>query len=287
MFLSNEWEDYELIDAGGGEKVERWGEYILRRPDPQAIWPAEKQTKIWENIHAHYHRSSKGGGEWQYKKKIPKTWTIKYKELNFIIEPTSFKHTGLFPEQAVNWEWLIKKIQTSNRKIKVLNLFAYTGGASVACSFAGADVCHVDASKGMVLRAKENIHKSNLQDNIVRFITDDVNKFVEREIRRGNKYDGIIMDPPSYGRGPSGEMWKLEDELFSLISNCTKILSSSPLFFLVNSYTTGLSPYVVKNILDITINAKNTGKVSCNEIGIPLSSRKLILPCGATGVWES
>ncbi|EPZ53283.1 hypothetical protein H477_5046 [[Clostridium] sordellii ATCC 9714] len=235
LLLADKWKDYELIDMGNGEKLERWGNVVLRRPDPQVMWPIAEEKGLWKTPHGHYHRSSRGGGQWEHKKKYPEKWTISYKNLKFNISPTGFKHTGLFPEQAANWDWAMDKIQNAGRPIKVLNLFAYTGGATVACAYAGAEVCHVDASKGMVTWAKENLHTSGLQDRKVRFIVDDVVKFVEREIRRGNKYDAIIMDPPSYGRGPKGEVWQIEDKLYGLVELCTKVLSDKPLFFLINS----------------------------------------------------
>jgi len=287
MLIADDWKDYELIDTGGGEKLERWGKYILRRPDPQAIWPINEKVKQWEKPDAHYHRSSSGGGSWQFHRELPEKWTIKYGELSFYIEPTGFKHTGLFPEQAVNWKWFMKKIKKWSGTVRVLNLFAYTGGATVAAAYAGAEVCHVDASKGMVGRAKENLQLSGLGERPVRFIVDDVVKFVQREIRRGRRYEAVIMDPPSYGRGPKGELWKIEDELFGLVEMCINVLSPNPLFFLINSYTTGLSPSVLKNILTLTMKKKYGGNVSADEIGLPSSSRGLILPCGASGRWEA
>lgn len=287
MYVANEWQDYELLDTGGGEKLERWGDIILRRPDPQIIWPLDKETKLWTNVNGHYHRSSSGGGQWDMKKAIPERWTIKYHQLAFHIKPTNFKHTGLFPEQAVNWSWMIDKIQNAGRPIKVLNLFAYTGGATVACAYAGAEVCHVDAAKGMVQWAKENIQLSGLSDRPVRFITDDVFKFVQREQRRGNKYDAIIMDPPSYGRGPNGEMWKLEQNLFPFLEFCTTIMSDHPLFVLVNSYTTGLSPTVLHNLLSMTMKKHYGGRITSGEIGLPITHSGLTLPCGILGRWEA
>lgn len=286
ILLADKWKDYELIDMGGGEKLERWGNIVLRRPDPQVIWPIKKENSIWKNPHGHYHRSNRGGGSWEVKKKYPQEWTIDYKKLKFKIKPTGFKHTGLFPEQAANWDWMIEKIQNSKRPIKVLNLFAYTGGASVACAYAGAEVCHVDAAKGMVNWAKENLNLSGLGDRKVRFIVDDVFKFVEREIRRGNKYDAIIMDPPSYGRGPKGEVWKIEDKLYEFVELCMEVLSDRPLFFLINSYTTGFSPIVLENVLSTTVGRKKGGKVYAGEIGIPASIDGKILPCGIFGRWE-
>lgn len=287
MLFADDWKDYELIDAGGGEKLERWGDYILRRPDPQAIWPVFGNEKAWVEADAHYYRSKSGGGSWEFRKKLPSRWTVKYGDLAFYVEPTGFKHTGLFPEQAVNWKWIEDKIRTSGKEINVLNLFAYTGGATVAAAHAGAQVCHVDASKGMVTRAKENLALSKLSDKPVRFIVDDVVKFVNREKRRGRAYDAVIMDPPSYGRGPNGELWKIEDELYGLISLCVDILTPKPLFFLVNSYTTGLSPTVIANMLKLAMMRKYGGKTSSNEIGLPVAATGLLLPCGSAGRWES
>jgi len=310
MLLADDWKDYELIDTGGGEKLERWGKYTLRRPDPQAIWPAAGNEKAWRNVDAHYHRSSSGGGRWEYFRKLPAQWTIKYDDLEFFVEPTGFKHTGIFPEQAVNWKWIESKIkgaieaagrtddqkydreeiagsERAGRRISVLNLFAYTGGATVAAAHAGAEVCHVDASKGMVARAKENLALSKLADRPVRFIVDDVVKFVARENRRGRRYDAVIMDPPSYGRGPNGELWKIEDEIYGLITQCMDILTEKPLFFLVNSYTTGLSPTVIGNMLKLSMQRKFGGGVTADEIGLPVSAADLVLPCGASGRWEA
>ena len=283
MLVSNDWKDYRLIDAGNGEKLESWGNVILRRPDPWALWTHE-DTQEWNKYSAIYHRSEKGGGYWEKKKEIPEFWTINYKDLKFKVSPTGFKHTGLFPEQAVNWDWMIDKIKHAGREIKVLNLFAYTGGATVACSYAGASVCHVDSSKGMVTWAKENIISSGLEKNPVRYIIDDVVKFVNREIRRENKYDAIIMDPPSYGRGTNGEVWKFEENIADLVELCTRVLSDKPLFFLINSYTTGISSTVLENILKLNIKAK--GKLSSGELGLPMSDSNLILPCGIYGRWE-
>lgn len=287
MLLADKWKDYELIDIGNGEKLERWGKYVLRRPDPQAIWPIQADKEVWEKADAHYHRSRSGGGRWEYKRKLPDRWTITYGELRFHVEPTGFKHTGLFPEQAVNWDWIIEKIQSSSKTVRVLNLFAYTGGATVAAAYAGAEVCHVDAAKGMVARAKENLHLSNLGSRTVRFIVDDVIKFVQREKRRGRQYEAVIMDPPSYGRGPKGEMWKIEDELYCLLELCISVLSPEPLFFLINSYTTGLAPSVLTNLLSLTMTKKFGGYVSSDEVGIPASRTGLVLPCGASGRWEA
>ena len=283
---SDKREDYEILDMANGEKLERWGNVILRRPDPQAMWPI-KNSELWNNIDAFYHRSNKGGGYWEYKKQLPDSWIIKYKDLRFKVSPTNFKHTGLFPEQAANWDFSINKIKNSKRKIKVLNLFAYTGGATMAASYAGADVVHVDAAKGMVEWAKENMRLCGLEKNKIRFIVDDCLKFVQREFRRGNKYDVIIMDPPSYGRGPNGEMWKFEDNLYNLINECLKILSDEPLFFLINAYTTGISSTVLYNILKTTLESKYKGKVTAGEIGLPIKDNNLVLPCGIYGRWEN
>ena len=288
LLLADKWNDYELIDMGNGEKLERWGDIILRRPDPQVMWPMLSENKAWKEPHGHYHRSAKGGGHWEHKKKYNEKWVINYKDLKFNISPTGFKHTGLFPEQAANWDWSMDKIKNAKRPIKVLNLFAYTGGATVACAAAGAEVCHVDASKGMVTWAKENLQTSGLGDRKVRFIVDDVVKFVEREIRRGNKYDAIIMDPPSYGRGPKGEVWQIEEKLFGLVKLCTEVLSDEPLFFLINSYTTGLSPIILEHILDTTVRKQAKGGIVYGgEIGIPATRDGKVLPCGIFGRWES
>jgi len=286
MLIPEGWKDYELLDAGGGEKLERWGRFVLRRPDPQAIWPMNDKNGLWENPDAHYHRSRSGGGSWEYVAELPKRWAISYKELTFYVEPTGFKHTGLFPEQAANWEWIGKAIKEAGRPVRVLNLFAYTGGATVAAACAGAEVCHVDAAKGMVERAKENLKLSGLAEKPVRFIVDDAMKFVLREGRRGKKYDAVVMDPPSYGRGPKGEMWKIEDELYGLVRSCMDIISDEPLFFLINSYTTGLSPMVLRNILTLTAASKFGGAVSSDEIGLPIPTRGIVLPCGASGRWR-
>jgi len=287
MLLADDWKEYELIDTGNGEKLERWGTYVLRRPDPQIIWPINDKKGLWDKADAHYHRSSSGGGKWEFKKKLPERWKISYKGMSFNIEPTGFKHTGLFPEQAVNWSWMMDKIRSAKKPPNILNLFAYTGGATVAAAYAGASVCHVDASKGMVQWAKDNINLSGLSDRPVRFITDDVIKFVQREKRRGNIYDAIIMDPPSYGRGPKGEIWKIEDEIYPLVELCMDVLSKEPLFFLINSYTTGFSPTVVENIIKMTIGKKYKGTISSGEVGIPVTSTGLILPCGIFGRWEA
>ena len=285
MNIASEWKDYEILDMANGEKLERWGNVILIRPDPQIIWKNKSFPNKWNMANARYNRSSSGGGGWKYNKKMPESWKIKYKDLTFNIKPMGFKHTGLFPEQAVNWDWMISKIKNEKREINVLNLFAYTGGATVACSYAGAKVCHVDSSKGMTTWAKENLATSGLADRPVRFIVDDVVKFVNREIRRGHKYDGIVMDPPSYGRGANGEVWKFEDNISELVELCSKVLSDDPLFFLINSYTTGISSQVLENIL--RLNIKKDGKFSNGEIGLPMTNSKLILPCGIYGKWES
>ncbi len=287
MLVSNSWNDYECIDSGNGEKLERWKNVILRRPDPWALW-THKDTEEWNNYHAIYHRSEKGGGFWENKKKFPEFWTVNYKDLTFKVSPTGFKHTGLFPEQAANWDYIIDKIQNAGREIKVLNLFAYTGGATMAASYAGAvEVVHLDASQGMNEWAKENMHLSHLDNNRIRFICDDALKFVRREKRRGNKYDAIIMDPPTYGRGPAKELWKFEDSLNLLISECIDILSDKPLFLLVNSYTKGITPEILKNILITSTEGKlNGGKITTDEIGLNITSSKLILPCGVYGRWE-
>lgn len=289
MKLANEWKDYKILDMADGKKLERWGNVILSRPDPQIIWNKKSYPEKWNQINAVYNRSKTGGGSWEYKKKMPEKWQIKYKELVFNIKPMGFKHTGLFPEQAVNWDWMINKIKKEKQKkkeIKVLNLFAYTGGATVACLYAGASVCHVDSSKGMTTWAKENVISSGLKNKPVRFIVDDVIKFVNREIRRGNKYDAIIMDPPSYGRGTKGEVWQFENNIYDLVKLCTKVLSDKPIFFLINSYTTGISSTVLKNILDLTVKEKFNGNIESGEIGLPMENSKLILPCGIYGRWE-
>lgn len=284
MWIADKWRDYEVIDCSGGEKLERWGRYVLLRPDPQVIWNTPKTDRRWKRLNAHYHRSAKGGGEWEFFD-LPQQWDVHYGGLTFHLKPFSFKHTGLFPEQAVNWEWISDKIRHAGRPVKVLNLFAYTGGATLAAASAGAEVTHVDASKGMVAWAKENAAASGLADAPVRWLVDDCTKFVEREIRRGRTYDAVIMDPPSYGRGPKGEIWKIEDAVYPLIQTCTKILSKEPLFFLVNSYTTGLQPAVLAYMLGSVMKAYG-GKTDAQEIGLPVSSSGLVLPCGASGRWE-
>lgn len=279
MEIAKNWEDYEIIDMANGEKLEKWKDIVLVRPDPQIIWKEKQRPNEWRKQNARYNRSKTGGGSWEYKNKLPSSWQVKYKNLTFNIKPMGFKHTGLFPEQAVNWDWMIEKIKGAKRDIKVLNLFAYTGGATVACLSAGASVCHVDSSKGMVTWAKENVESSNLSNRSVRYIVDDVVKFVNREIRRGNKYDGIIMDPPSYGRGANGEVWQFEDNIYDLVNLCKEVLSDNPLFFLINSYTTGISGKVLENILNITVGKKYNGKICSGEIGLPMKESKLVLPC--------
>ena len=284
MWLSDNWKDYEVIDCSAGEKLERWGDYILVRPDPQVIWKTEKTEKGWRQKNAHYHRSAKGGGEWEFFD-LPKQWNIHYRNLTFQLKPFSFKHTGLFPEQAVNWDWCADKIKKAGRPVKVLNLFAYTGGATLSAAAAGASVTHVDASKGMVTWAKENAAASGLKEAPIRWLVDDCVKFVEREIRRGNHYDAIIMDPPSYGRGPKGEIWKMEESIHSFLKLCTWLLSDQPLFVLINSYTTGLQPAVLAYLLEMELK-KFGGKVTADEVGLPVVSNGLILPCGACGRFE-
>jgi 23S rRNA (cytosine1962-C5)-methyltransferase len=285
MWIAGNWKDYEVIDTSSEEKLERWGDYILVRPDPQVIWNTPKTNKLWKNINAHYHRSTKGGGEWEFFD-LPHQWSIHYNSLTFNLKPFNFKHTGLFPEQAANWDWFSEKIKKATGSVKVLNLFAYTGGATLAAASAGAQVTHVDASKGMVTWAKENAKSSDLEQAPIRWLVDDCVKFVEREIRRGNKYDAIIMDPPSYGRGPKGEIWKIEDSIYDFISLCSEILSDTPLFILINSYTTGLAPSVLTYMLETLIKPKFGGLVNSDELGLPVSSNDLILPCGASGRWE-
>ena len=286
MLVANNWKDYEILDMADGEKLERWGNIKLIRPDPQIIWKSKSFPKKWEDVNAKYNRSNTGGGAWEFNRKLPQSWQIKYKDLTFNIKPMGFKHTGLFPEQAINWDWMIEKIKSSKREIKVLNLFAYTGGATVACLSAGASVCHVDSSKGMTTWAKENVESSGLREKPVRFIVDDVIKFVNREIRRENKYDAIIMDPPSYGRGKNGEVWQFENNIADLVELCTKVLSEEPLFFLINSYTTGISSKVLANLLELNMK-KYDGKITNGEIGLPMKDSNLVLPCGIFGRWES
>ncbi len=290
MKLANEWKEYKILDMADGQKLEKWGNIILSRPDPQIIWKQKSYPKKWNEINATYNRSKTGGGSWNFNKKLPSNWQIKYKNLTFNIKPMGFKHTGLFPEQAVNWDWMIEKINKARKErkkeIKVLNLFAYTGGATVACLSAGASVCHVDSSKGMTSWAKENVKSSGLEKSQVRYIVDDVIKFVNREIRRGNKYDAIIMDPPSYGRGTKGEIWQFEENIYELVELCTKVLSEKPLFFLINSYTTGISSKVLEDILELTVGKKYKGEIESGEIGLPMENSKLVLPCGIYGRWN-
>ena len=288
MKIANSWKDYEILDMANGEKLERWNNIFLVRPDPQIIWKQKMYPEKWKKADARYCRSNSGGGHWEYKRKIPESWQVKYKNLTFNIKPMGFKHTGLFPEQAVNWDWMINKIKSQKSKeVKVLNLFAYTGGATVACLSAGASVCHVDSSKGMVAWAKENVEASGLKDKKVRYIVDDVKKFVMREIRRGNTYDAIIMDPPSYGRGTNGEIWKFEENIEELIELCMQVLSEKPLFFLINSYTTGISSMVLENILRIQMKkVKVKSQFENGEIGLPMTDSKTVLPCGIFARWE-
>ena len=288
MRVSDGWKDYQCIDAGNGEKLENWTGVILRRPDPQAIWPVSQQDGLWNKADGHYFRSDRGGGEWKFKKRLPEYWTVTYRDLILKVTPTNFKHTGLFPEQATNWDFMMNKIKNANRPIRVLNLFAYTGGATMACASAGAvEVVHVDAAKGMIAWAKDNMNLSGLQDKKIRFIVDDCLKFVEREARRGNHYDAIIMDPPSYGRGPNGEVWKFEHNIYHLIQACMKILSDQPLFLLINSYTTGISSTVLENILKTTmLPIYPNGTVDAGEVGLPVEKNKLVLPCGIYGRWQ-
>ena len=298
MWIADKWKDYEVLDTSSGEKCERWGDYILVRPDPQVIWNTPHGIKEWKQKNGHYHRSNKGGGEWEFIN-LPKEWQISYNlpiniedsRLTFNLKPFSFKHTGLFPEQAVNWNWFSsiinkKKEENPNKEIKILNLFAYTGGATLSAAKAGAFVTHVDASKGMVNWAKENAVSSNIPGDRIRWLVDDCVKFVEREIRRGNKYDGIIMDPPSYGRGPKGEIWKIEESIFPFVELSSQLLSDDPLFFLINSYTTGLQPAVLSYMINTVVTKKHGGKVEAEEIGLPVSSNGLVLPCGASGRWS-
>lgn len=284
MLLADKWKDYELIDAADGQKLERWGSILLDRPDPQVIWK-DKSCDEWKNASAKYLRSKSGGGEWKFSESLPESWRINYKSLSFSVKPMGFKHTGLFPEQAVNWDFISEKISERGGECKLLNLFAYTGGATVAAASAGASVVHVDAAKGMVQWAKENAYSSGLKDAPIRYIVDDCVKFAEREIRRGHKYDAVVMDPPSYGRGPKGEIWKFEDELYALLQKCAELLSDNPLFLIVNSYTTGISHTVVANTVKMTIEKKFGGQITSDEIGIPVKSSGLVLPCGAATRW--
>lgn len=290
MKVANTWNDYKILDMANGEKLEKWGNIILIRPDPQIIWKQKQFPEKWDLADAIYERSATGGGYWKKQKQLPESWKIQYKNLTFNLKPMGFKHTGIFPEQSVNWDWMMEKIsnETKKREVKVLNLFAYTGAASVACLSAGASVCHVDSSKGMVAWAKENVESSGLKEKPIRYIVDDVIKFVNREIRRENKYDAIIMDPPSYGRGANGEIWKFEENLEELVNLCTKLLSDKPLFFLINSYTTGISSMVLENILRLNIKKqKENGKFENGEIGLPMENSDLILPCGIYAKWEN
>ncbi len=286
MRVADNWKDYELIDCSCGERLERWGNITLIRPDPQVIWKTEKKNPLWKKADAVYHRSQTGGGQWEIKNRIPDFWTIDYRDLTFNIKTMGFKHTGLFPEQAVNWDLTAEIIKNAGREVKVLNLFAYTGGATVSALKAGASVCHVDASKGMTLWAKENAVSSGVAESHVRWIVDDCIKFVQREIRRGNKYDIIIMDPPSYGRGPGGEVWKLENEVYGFVELCSQVLSDDPLMVLINSYTTGLSPSVMEYILGAVVKKRFGGKVTGSEIGLRTTENGLILPCGASAIWS-
>lgn len=283
MYLANNWKDFEIIDAGGGEKLERWGSVTLLRPDPQAVWDLENKSAA-KRVQAHYIRSSKGGGYWEYAQQVPESWKIAYRDLTFIVRPTGFKHTGLFPEQAVNWDAMRDICKNAKRPLRVLNLFAYTGGATCALAAEGAEVVHVDAAKGMTAWAKDNLAASGLSDRPVRFIVDDCMKFVLREQRRGREYDGILMDPPSYGRGPDGEMWKIEEGLYPLVKECVKLLSDDASFFFINSYTTGLAPTVLSDVLKCAL-AKRGGKIESDEVGLPITRGGLVLPCGATGRW--
>ena len=285
MWTADHWKDYEVLDTSCGEKLERWGNYILLRPDPQVIWNTPRSAKEWGRLNGHYHRSAKGGGEWEFFD-LPKEWSIRYGSLTFRLKPFSFKHTGLFPEQAVNWDWFSKIIQAANRPVKILNLFAYTGGATLAAASCNAAVTHVDASKGMVTWAKENAAASGLSEAPIRWLVDDCVKFVEREIRRGNTYDGIIMDPPSYGRGPKGEIWKIEESIYPFLELATRLLSKDALFFLINSYTTGLQPAVLSYMMNTSIVRRFGGQVEASEIGLPVTESKLVLPCGASGRWS-
>ncbi len=286
MRIVNDFQDYELIDCSQGQKLERWRDIILIRPDPQAIWQSEQKHPLWKNAHARYFRSNSGGGHWETYKKVPDKWEIRYQDLTFLVKPMGFKHVGLFPEQAVNWNFVRERIRAAGRDIRVLNLFAYTGAATVACLQAGASVVHVDASKGMTQWAKDNAEASGVRGGNVRFIVDDCVKFVEREIRRGNRYDVIIMDPPSYGRGPGGEVWKLEDKIYGFLERCANVLSDTPLMVLVNSYTAGLSPAVMEYMLSLLLCPRFGGSVTSSEIGLQVSSTGLVLPCGATSIWQ-
>ena len=284
MYSATSWKDFAVLDTGDGEKLERWGDIILRRPDPQTIWP-KRNPALWERADARYFRSERGGGEWKFTRRLPEQWTLSYRDLRFKVHPTGFKHTGLFPEQAVNWDWMAGLIRGANRPIRVLNLFGYTGGATLACAAAGAKVTHVDAAKGMVQWAGENRKLAEIDETSVRWIVDDALKFVQREARRGNVYEGILMDPPSYGRGPGGEVWKLENELFGLVEACEHVLAKDALFMLINSYTTGLQPAVLNNMLTMTVAKSRPGRVTADEIVLPVTAGG-VLPCGASGRWE-
>ena len=286
MRVSEAWQDYALLDCSGGERLERWGDIVLIRPDPQVIWQTPKTHPLWQKANARYHRSKTGGGSWEVYSSMPPDWEVRYRDLTFRVKTMGFKHTGLFPEQAVNWDMVMRLIREADRPLKVLNLFAYTGGATIACLKAGASVVHVDASRGMVQWAKENAKASGVEERPVRWIVDDCIKFVQREIRRGNRYDVIIMDPPSYGRGPGGEVWKLEDEVYGFVSLCEQLLSPDAKLMLINSYTTGLSPSVMQYILQSTGQPKHGGAVSCDEIGLPVAGDGRVLPCGASAVWQ-
>ena len=286
MRAANNWKDYELLDTSRGERLERWGDIILIRPDPQILWDTPRKDPRWKQAHARYHRSNTGGGQWERYRPIPDSWQIAYGDLQFALKPMGFKHTGLFPEQAVNWDLMANLIKKENRPVKVLNLFGYTGAATLACVAAGAHVTHVDASKGMVAWGKENAVSSGLADKPMRWLVDDCVKFVQREQRRGNTYDGILMDPPSYGRGPGGEVWKLEEQVYPLVAECVKLLSDDPLFFLINSYTTGLSPSVMQYVLGTLLPKKIGGTLSADEIGLPVTDSGMVLPCGATAMWH-
>ena len=287
MIKADKWVDYELLDCSNGEKLERWGNVILLRPDPQVIWNNGDLREKYKNINSHYHRSNKGGGSWENLKKTPEAWKINYGDLTFNIKQMGFKHTGLFPEQAINWDFMMNKIRSAKREVKVLNLFAYTGGASVACLKAGASVVHVDSSRGMVDWAKENVKASGMDDRTIRYMVDDVVKFVKREIRRGNKYDAIVMDPPSYGRGSNGEVWDIEKDLFELVNLCLDILVDEPLFFIINSYSTGLSKDIFTNVLKLTLGKRFKGKIYSDEIGLPIKESDLVLPCGMYARFEN
>lgn len=286
MLLANKWNDYELIDAGNGERLERWNKLVLRRPDPHVIWPRTKGPSVWDKADATYIRSEKGGGQWDFHRDLPERWKITYGDLSFYVRAMGFKHTGIFPEQAVNWDWIREKIQNFDAPVRVLNLFAYTGAASVAAASAGAEVCHIDAAKGMVAQAKDNLELSGLREKPVRFIVDDVLKFVRREQRRGRRYEGIIMDPPSFGRGPNGEVWKIENSIYELVKECSVILADKPAFMLINSYTDGMAPSVMGNILNLLVKSKYGGKITADEVGLPIGNTGLVVPCGGCARWE-